>query len=217
MELTRLLRVVVADDHAPTRAGVRLALEADSCTVVADVADGPSAVGAARELLPDVCLLDVHMPGGGVAAAAAITEALPQVSVVMLSASDDDADLFAALRAGASGYLVKDMDPDRLAAALRGVLSGEAALPRSLMAKVMEEFRARPRKGLRKEQPLLASLTPKEAQVLELMAQGLGTDEIARRLFVGQVTVRTHVRAVLRKLRVPDREAAIRVARGRTD
>lgn len=209
--------MVVADDHAPTRAGVQQALEADGCAVVAAVADGPKAVAAALEHLPDVCLLDVNMPGGGIAAAAEITAQLPDVDVVMLTASRDDDDLFAALRAGASGYLLKDMDPDRLAAALRGVLSGEAALPRALMAKVLDEFRARPRRRLRRGQPLLASLTPKEGEVLELLALGLGTEDIAKRLFVGQVTVRTHVRAVLKKLHVSNRAEAVELLRRRTD
>ena len=118
------LRVVIADDHAPTRAGVRQALEADGCQVLAALPDGPKAVAAALELRPDVCLLDIHMPGGGVQAAAQITAALPETSVVMLTASRDDDDLFDALRAGASGYLLKDMDPDRLGAALRGVMAG---------------------------------------------------------------------------------------------
>lgn len=209
----QLLRVVIADDHAPTRAGVQQALESDGCTVVASVGSAPKAVDAVLEHDPDVAVLDINMPGGGVAAAAQISTQRPDVAIVMLTASRDDGDLFDALRAGAIGYLLKDMDPDRLAAALRGVLDGEAALPRALMAKVMEEFRARPRRGLRREQPLTASLTSREAEVLELMALGLGTQAIASRLFVGQVTVRTHIRAVLKKLRVTDREAAIRLAR----
>lgn len=217
MDVNGALRVVVADDHAPTRAGVQQALEADGCVVVATVSTGPQAVAAALEHQPDVCLLDVNMPGGGIAAAADIARQLPDVGVVMLTASRDDDDLFAALRAGASGYLLKDMDPDRLAAALRGVLDGEAALPRSLMAKVMEEFRARPRRGLRRTEPLMSSLTPKEAEVLELMALGLGTHDIAKRLFVGQVTVRTHVRAVLKKLQVADRAAAVDLVRRTTE
>ena len=208
------LRVVVADDHAPTRLGVRSALEADGFLVVADVPDAPRAVTAALEHAPDVCLLDVHMPGGGIAAAREVSRRLPGVGIVMLTASRDDDDLFEALRSGASGYLLKDMDPGRLGAALRGVLAGEAALPRGLVRKVVEELRSRPeRRGLR-AQPATARLTDREAEVLDLLAIGLSTEQIASRLFVGQVTVRTHVSAILRKLQVPDRDAAVRLARG---
>ena len=212
------LRVVVADDHPPTRAGVRGALEADGFTVVAEVGDARKAVDAAAEHGPDVALLDIHMPGGGIAAASEISRRLPDMAIVMLTASRDDDDLFEALRAGASGYLLKDMDPDRLGPALRGVIAGEAALPRSLMAKVVGEFRTKPRRriGL-KGQNATARLTSREAEVLDLLALGMSTEQIAERLFVGKVTVRTHVAAILKKLRVTDRDAAVRIARGEAD
>ena len=209
------IRVVVADDHAPTRAGIRGVLEDAGFEVVAETNDGESAVAAAREHRPAVVLLDVNMPGsGGVAAAHEITSELPGCKVVMLTASRDDDDLFAALRAGASGYLLKDMDPDRLAAALRGVLEGEAALPRSLALKVIQQLQGTPRRRLlpSKSSPV-AKLTSRETEVLELMAEGLSTEEIAKRLFIGKVTVRTHVSNVLKKLRVPDRDAAVKLLR----
>ena len=213
--MTQELRVVVADDHAPTRAGVRQALEAGGCVVVAAASDGPGAVAAALEHRPDVCLLDINMPGGGIRAAGQITTSLPDTPVVMLTASRDDDDLFDALRAGASGYLLKDMDPDRLPAALRGVMAGEAALPRSLALKVMRQLQAPSRRLFRPGAGAAAArLTSRETEVLELMAEGLSTEQIAERLFVGKVTVRTHVAHVLKKLRVPDREAAVRWARG---
>lgn len=213
--MSDLLRVVIADDHPPTRDGVRVALEQQSCDVVAEAATAAEAVAAAREHRPDVCLLDVNMPGSGIAAAAEISHSLPGVAIVMLTASRDDEDLFAALRAGASGYLLKDTDPARLALALRGVLAGEAALPRWLVLKVVDQFRATPRRriALPNRSPAVR-LTEREAQVLDLMADGLSTEEIAGRLFLAQVTVRTHISAVLKKLRVPDRKAAIRLARG---
>ena len=209
------LRVVIADDHPPTRAGVQQALELDGCIVVAAVADARKAIEAVDEHRPDVCLLDIHMPGHGIAAAREISRRHPDIAVVMLTASRDDDDLFEALRAGASGYLLKDMDPDRLAAALRGVMAGEAALPRTLVVKVMAEFRTRPKRrlGLGGQAPT-ARLTSREAEVLDLLALGLSTEDIAARLFVGKVTVRTHVANILKKLRVPDREAAVRLARG---
>lgn len=210
-----VLRVVIADDHPPTRQMIREALEAHGCVVVAETGDGPGAVAAASEHRPEVCLLDIHMPGSGILAAAEITLTVPAIAVVMLTASRDDEDLFAALRAGASGYLPKDMDPDRIAAALRGVLAGEAALPRWLVLKVVDQFRAEPKKrmGLRPKRGT-ESLTPREAEILALMSDGLSTEEIARRLFVAQVTVRTHISTILKKLRVPDRAAAVRLAAG---
>src|SRR5919202_4159504 len=150
------------------------------------------------------------MPGDGVRAAETIAHELPEAAVVMLTVSRTDADLFNALRAGASGYLLKDIDPARLPLALRGVLEGEAALPRRLVALLIEEFRERRR---RRRVPLVGQraveLTDREWEVLELMKKGLTTDEIATRLFISPVTVRTHVSSLLRKLQVPTREAAV--------
>ncbi|WP_129337958.1 response regulator [Cellulomonas endophytica] len=206
------LRVLVADDHAPTRETVREALEEGGCVVVAEAPDGPGAVAAALATRPDVCLLDIHMPGSGILAAAEITQELPGTPVVMLTASRDDEDLFAALRAGAVGYLPKDLGPDRVVGALRGVLAGEAALPPWLVLKVVQQFRAEPRRvlGLGPRRATDA-LTPREKEVLDHLALGLSTEEIAGRLFVAQVTVRTHVSTILKKLRVKDRAAAVRL------
>jgi DNA-binding NarL/FixJ family response regulator len=208
--VSRLIRVIVADDHPPTRAGVRMALEANGFEVCAEVGDAASAIEAARRELPDVCLLDIHMPGDGIHAAEEISRELPETAVVMLTVSRTDSDLFDALRAGASGYLLKDIDPARLPLALHGVLEGEAALPRQLVALLIEEFRERKR---RRRIPLRgrrsAELTDREWEVLELMRQGCSTEEIAARFFISPVTVRTHVSAILRKLHVPTREAAI--------
>jgi DNA-binding NarL/FixJ family response regulator len=206
------VRVVIADDHPPTRLGVRTALEAEGFEVVAEAATAPSAVAAAVEHAPDVALLDVHMPGDGLAAARTISRELPDVAVVMLTVSRDDSDLFEALRAGARGYLLKDIDPDRLPHALRGVLAGEAALPRNLVTKLVEEFRGRERAPSRGT-AATASLTSREWEVLELLRQGLDTAQIAHRLFVTPVTVRSHVSAVLKKLKVTSREDAVRIAR----
>ena len=206
------LRAVIADDHAPTRAGVRDALAAGGIAVVGEGATADAAVEAARRERPDVCLLDIHMPGGGIAAAGRITEELPGTRVVMLSVSRDDADVFAALKAGASGYLLKDMDPERLPAALRGVLAGEAALPRTLVARVIEEFRGAERRPLpRFLKRRGVELTDREWEVLELLREELSTADIASRLGVSPVTVRRHVSAILAKLRVPDRKAMARL------
>lgn len=205
------VRVLVADDHAPTRAGVRASLDADGFEVVAEASNARQAVSLALELKPDVCLLDIHMPGSGIAAAEELMRELPNAAVVVLTYSRDDDDLFDALRAGARGYLLKDMDPDRLGAALHGVLAGEAALPRSLVAKVLDEFQGRSRRRLfvRSQRP--TALTSREWEIMDLLRQGLSTEEVARRLFVSPGTVRVHVSSVLKKLQVPDRATAIRM------
>jgi DNA-binding NarL/FixJ family response regulator len=201
--------VLLADDHPPTRAGVRSALEGVGFDVCADVPDAATAVSAAFALRPDVALLDVHMPGSGIWAAREISAQLPDTAIVMLTISRNDDDLFDALRAGASGYLLKDMDPARLGAALDGVLAGEAALPRSLTARVIEEFRGRGKRRLPFTGERGAALTSREWEVLDLMRDGLSTAEIAERLFVSRVTVRRHVSGILRKLQVGSREEAL--------
>ena len=206
------IRVLLADDHAPTRAGVRDVLERKGFEVCADVPNATAAVAAALAERPDVCLLDIRMPGSGIAAAAEISAALPDTAIVMLTVSRDDADLFDALRAGACGYLLKDLDRDDLPTALRGALDGEAPLPANLVARLIEEFRERGRRKrlLLKGKPGV-QLRNREWEVLELLREGLSTAEIAERLFIAEVTVRTHVSSILKKLRVPDRESAVRL------
>lgn len=172
---------------------------------MAEAVTGPAAVEAAFEHRPDVCLLDINMPGGGIGAARRIAHALPETRIVMLTVSEDANDLFAALRAGARGYLLKGTPAARLPAALRGVMEGEAALPRALVAKLVDAFRS--------TAPGLAApwnLSEREWEVLRLLRAGHSTGEIAELLGIAPVTVRTHVAAVLRKLHVKDREAAIR-------
>jgi two-component system, NarL family, nitrate/nitrite response regulator NarL len=206
-------RVLVADDHAPTREDIRAAVEADArFTVVALAREAADAVQAAVRERPDVALLDVRMPGSGAAAAWEITARLPSTRAVMLTVSRSDEDLFAALRAGASGYLLKDMPFESIGDELAGVLEGRVALPPELVARLVEEFRdSAPRRRSLLGQRGGAQLTSREWQVLDYLRQGLATGEIARRLYVSPATVRSHVAAVLRKLRVPDRDAAIRL------
>jgi DNA-binding NarL/FixJ family response regulator len=215
---SRLLRVVIADDDVSTRMGVRLALEGDGFVVSAEEGTGQDAVAAARRLRPDLCLLDVHIPGGGIEAAAAIHSELPQTRVVVLAAGADDNHLFAALEAGASGYLLKDTNPGRLGAALRGVLAGEAALPRGLTARLIAEFRNRARRG---ETALVRrskhDLTEREWEVLDCLIEGLSTRRIAQRLFISPTTVRRHVGSILGKLEVPTREAAVELVTQRSE
>jgi DNA-binding NarL/FixJ family response regulator len=209
-----VIRVVVADDHAPTRAGVRASLDAEGFEVVGEAATGKQAVELVAALAPDVCLMDIHMPGGGVAAADEISRTLPDCAVVMLTYSRDDDDLFDSLRAGARGYLLKDMDPDRLGPALHGVLAGEAALPRSLVSRVLEEFQGRSKRKLFVKAQRPTQLTSREWEIMELLREGLSTEQVGARLFIAPGTVRVHVSSVLKKLRVPDRASAIRVLGG---
>jgi DNA-binding NarL/FixJ family response regulator len=206
-------RLLIADDHPPARAGVRYTFEKAGWTICAEVGDATAAVEAARRERPDVCLLDIHMPGGGgIRAARIITSELPDTAVVMLTVSRDDGDVFDALQAGASGYLLKDMDPDRMPQAMEGVLAGEAALPRTLVARVLDEFRGRSRRrGVIARRTPASSLSSREWEVLDLLREGCSTNEIAERLFISAATVRSHVAAILKKLRVPDREQAIKL------
>ena len=207
---SRRLHVLIADDDVSTRVGVRLALEEDGFVVSAEEGTGPGAVAAALRDPPDVCLVEVNVPGGGIEAVAAIRARLAETQVVMLCASSSDDDVFDALQAGASGYLLKGMNPARLGPTLVGVLRGEAALPRELTARLIREFRARARRG---ETGLVRrgknELTSREWDVLDCLCDGLSSRQIADRLFISQTTVRRHVGSILVKLEVPHRQAAI--------
>lgn len=207
------LRVVLADDHARMRSRIREALESGGCEVCAEGATAEEAIRLAAEHRPDVVLLDIHMPGSGIHAAQEIARMLPEASVVMLTASGEDDDLFDSLRAGASGYLQKDIDPARLAHALRGVVSGDAAMSPRLVARIMEEFRAPSKRRFARKSAAAAKLSAREWEVIQLLGEGLSTAEVAGRLFVSPTTVRVHVSTVLRKLRVKDRQSAFDLLR----
>jgi DNA-binding NarL/FixJ family response regulator len=202
------IRVLIADDHAPTRASIRATVEQDArFSVCAEVADGAAAVQAALHERPDLCLLDVRMPGSGIAATREITTRLPGTKVVIITVSLEEDDLFNALRAGAQGYLLKDTDPARLPHALKDVMEGGVAIPRPLLSRLVTEFRDHgPRRRAVLAEPGY-DLTSREWEVLALLRDGMSTAQIAQRLFVSQATVRSHVAAVLRKLGVPDRDA----------
>jgi DNA-binding NarL/FixJ family response regulator len=211
-----LLRVLIADDHAPTREDVRRVLEGDErFEVCAEAADAPAAVQAALRERPDICLLDLRMPGGGLPTLWEITARLPQARIVVLTVSDDDEDLFAALQAGVDGYLLKTMNLNRLPSALCDVCSGEAAMPRTLMARVLRRFRRlEPRwRHPVGTGPLLGRLTSREWEVLELLAEGRSTAEIAGRLVLSTSAVRVHIASIVRKLGVPGRAAAVELFR----
>ena len=203
-------RVLLADEHATMRAGIRASLEGTDFVVAAEAGSRDEAISLALREKPDLCLLDVDLPGGGVDAAGEIEARLPRTTVVMLAATMDDEALFAALAAGVHGYLLKDMDPARLPHALEGALAGEAAMPRALMARVLREFRDR-RRRRRPEalERLGVELTEREWEVLEMLRQGRSTSAMAERLSISPVTVRRHVSELLRKLGVPTRAAAI--------
>ena len=203
--------IVIADDHQVTRLGVRMALMRGGFQVVGEAADCEAAVEAVVRARPDVCLLDVGMPGGGIETARRVAEAAPEISVVMLTVSTNTEDLLEALRAGALGYLPKDTSPERLPAALRGVLKGEAALPRTLVGRVLKEFRAFTAAGAASPVRVGAvQLTPRESEILRMLRSGLSTLEVADMLSLSPVTVRRHVSACVAKLGVADRDAAIR-------
>jgi DNA-binding NarL/FixJ family response regulator len=208
------IRVILADDHARVRGRVRGALEAAGCEVCGEGASADDAVRLAAEHRPDVALLDIHMPGSGIRAARAITKTVPTVTVVMLTQSAEEDDLFDSLRAGAAGYLLKDGDPARLADALRGVLVGEAAMPPRLVARIMQEFSAPTTRRFVRRSAAAAKLSAREWEVMELLADGLSTEAVAGRLFLSPTTVRVHVSSVLRKLRVKDRQSAFQVLSG---
>jgi DNA-binding NarL/FixJ family response regulator len=211
---TRPIRVLIADDHAAARAGVKESVSVDpGFEVCAEAADAQDAIDLALSERPDLCLLDVHMPGEGIRAATAITSALPGCAVVMLTVSRNDSDLFHSLRAGAAGYLLKDTDPSRLPDALRGVMAGEAAVPRALVARLIHEFRDRGTRRLAGLGGRGVELTSREWEVLDLMAEALTTAQIAERLFVSPVTVRRHISSIVEKLGAPDRATAVRLFR----
>jgi DNA-binding NarL/FixJ family response regulator len=212
------LRVLIADDHAPTRDDVRRALTKAGIEVCAEAADAAHAVQRALETKPDICLLDLRMPGSGVSAAWEIAARLPTTKIVVLTVSDDDSSLFGALRAGAVGYLVKDLDLSLLPQELQDVADGKAAIPRSLVTRMVKQFHATdPRfrtttvageEGTR--------LTSREWDVLAALADGLSTREIGKRLQLKQSGVRAHISALVRKLGVKDREEAVAFFRDTT-
>jgi two-component system, NarL family, nitrate/nitrite response regulator NarL len=202
------MRVLVADHSPSMRAGVRLALETDDCVVCGEAGDAGAAVEAALRERPDLRLVDADLPRGGGAAVAEITSKLPGTRVVVFSDSRGETDLLAALRAGAWGYLYKDIDLARLPTALQRVLEGEPALPRALVARLIDELRDTER---RRALGMRHNLSHRELEVLELLSENLTTAEIAGRLFVARVTVRTHIASILKKLGVPTREEAIRL------
>lgn len=211
----RPLRILLADDHEPTRAGVREMLEAHGMEVVAEAATAAEVAAAATAAdAIDVALIEPQLPGGGADAAAALVLGRRARHVVMLAGGKvTNEALFAAIDAGADGYLLKDTDPERLAFAIQGVVDGEAAIPRQLVPRVLAEFRRRGRTGPRQLVPGAQPLSEREWEVLNLFGEGLTTHEVAERVGISGVTVRRHLSSAVGKLGVDGREAAIALVR----
>jgi DNA-binding NarL/FixJ family response regulator len=206
------VRVLIADDQALMRGGFRLILDAQQdIEVVGEAIDGRDAVEQYRRLRPDVVVMDVRMPAmDGIQATRRLTADDPPARVLILTTFDLDEYVFQALRAGASGFLLKDRPPEELVAAVRVVASGEALLAPSVTRRLIEEFAKRP--DTLTPPAELDELTDRERDVLGLMARGLSNAEIAGRLFVAETTVKTHVGRVLQKLRLRDRAQAVVLA-----
>jgi two-component system NarL family response regulator len=203
------MTVVLVEDQQLVRTAVRRLLEADGFQIVAEAADAAAGTDAVLRESPDLCLMDVGIPGGGIAATREIGRRAPKTTVVMLTASAEHEDVIDSIRAGAAGYLLKGMNPARLANALRGVLGGEAAIPRPLMAQLITELQTQGRRRTLVGKDGRAKLTGREFEVLELMCDGLSNPAIAKRLSISPVTVRRHSSEVVRKLGVRDRDEAI--------
>lgn len=204
--------VLVVDDDAPHRRAVREALEKHGFVVVAEVGDAPSAIRAATRLRPDVCLIEVGLPGDGLNAVGRIARASPRTLIVVLSQSDRPEDVVGAFTRGASGYLLKGIGGEQLASTLRGAYGGEPPLSRSLVPYLVDEIR----RGSVRRLTLPGgpvTLTPREWEVGELLRDGHSTTEIAERLGVSPVTVRRHVGLLLHKLGAKNRESAVELLR----
>jgi DNA-binding NarL/FixJ family response regulator len=205
------MRVLVADDHALFRDGLRSLLEAHGVTVVAEARNGQEAVELARQHQPDIVLMDISMPVlNGLAATRLITTELPDIAVVVLTASEEDDDLFEAVKSGAQGYLQKDLEADRFFALLEGVTRGEPALTPNLARKLLGAFANPP-----KDDPETPghTLTEREREVLDLLVQGVTSNrDLAARLFVSENTVKYHLRNILDKLHVENRAQVIAYA-----
>jgi NarL family two-component system response regulator LiaR len=199
------IRIVIADDHVLVRQGIRAFLETHAdLAIVGEAEDAASAIALCAEHRPDVALVDLVMPGGGIEATRAIRAASPQTQVVLLTSFEDAQQIVAAVQAGALSCMLKDVDADALADTLRKAARGEAVLHPRVAAKLMDTLR----RGSEPGSEVLGSLSTREREVLTLMAEGFSNMQIAERLGIGEKTVKTHVSNVLSKLNVNDRTQA---------
>jgi two-component system NarL family response regulator len=209
------IRVLIVDDHELFRRGLALTLGTEhDVEVVGEAGDGAEAVAQALALEPDVVLMDIRMPGtSGIEAARRIRAAQPDVRIVMLTVSEDEEDLFASIRAGASGYLLKELSIDEVAATVRAVHRGQSLISPSMATKLLAEFNTLSRR-VEEERGLAPRLTDRELEVLRLLARGMPNREIATELHIAENTVKNHVRNILEKLKLRSRmEAALYAVR----
>jgi len=214
-DVTGRVRVLIVDDQALVRTGFRMILDAEGdMDVVGEAANGKEAIGEASRLNPDVVLMDVRMPelDGIEATRRLLADGSVDSKVVMLTTFDMDEYVYEALRAGASGFLLKDAPPEQLVDGIRAVCSGDALLAPSVTRRVIEEFVRRPPEAVRTAPPEIEELTPRECEVLKLIARGLSNAEIAKSLVVSETTVKTHVARVLMKMGLRDRVQAVVMA-----
>ena len=209
-----MISVLLVDDQALVRSGFRLILEAqEDMEVVGEADNGRAAIEAAARLHPDVVLMDVRMPEvDGIAATRTIVGERPEARVLVLTTFDEDRIVYDAMKAGASGFLLKSAPPAQFVDAVRTVASGDALLAPSVTRRLVEDFVKRPPPGDRGDDASLADLTEREREVLELIGRGLSNTEIAAKLFVSGATVKTHVNRILSKLRLRDRVQAVVLA-----
>jgi DNA-binding NarL/FixJ family response regulator len=203
------LRVLIVDDHALFRRGLQMVLKQEKdIEVVGEAGDGTEGVEKALELMPDVILMDVRMPKrSGIEATQQVKASLPHVKILMLTISDEEADLYDAIKAGASGYLLKEISIDEVADAIRSVWAGHSRISPSMAAKLLTEFAAMSERE--KQQLPAPNLTDREMEVLKLVAQGLNNRDIAAQLFISENTVKNHIRNILEKLHLHSRMEAV--------
>jgi DNA-binding NarL/FixJ family response regulator len=203
-------RILLVDDHPLTRSALAALLQQHGFAVVGEASDGEEAITRARELHPDLILLDLSMPGlDGLSALPRLREAATACEVVMLTASGTEENLLAAIRGGAAGYLLKSEPPARIVEFLRGVANGEAALSGAVARRLLEQVRDGGGRSSGVPDAIAAALSARELEVLLLLDEHLGTDEIAKRLYISEHTVRSHVKSLLRKLGVSSRREAL--------
>ena len=205
------LKVLIADDHALFRRGLQMVLKQEpDIEVVGEAGDGHEAVQKANELMPDVVLMDVRMPKrSGIEATEQIKDLLPHVKILMLTISDEEADLYDAIKAGASGYLLKEISIDEVADAIRSVWAGQSRISPSMASKLLTEFAAISKRAEERQQLPAPRLTEREMEVLKLVAQGMNNRDIAKELFISENTVKNHIRNILEKLHLHSRMEAV--------
>jgi DNA-binding NarL/FixJ family response regulator len=205
------IRVLVVDDHALFRRGLQMVLEGeDDIEVVGEAGDGAEAIEKAEDTAPDVVLMDVRMPKrSGIEATTQIKELLPHVKILMLTISDEEGDLYDAIKAGASGYLLKEIPIEEVADAIRSVWAGQSRISPSMASKLLTEFAAISKTADERPQMPSPRLTDREMEVLRLVAQGLNNRDIAKQLFISENTVKNHIRNILEKLHLHSRMEAV--------